>query len=151
MANHTVVQVMIGYKNDRGKEVIENNTHSKPSKRLQKRVKVVATSISSLDQLDLLTNDPDVDFIEEDVKVRLFGEIIPAGIAAIDAVDLPEPTVNSGACDDPSSFRVGVVDSGVDITHPDLPCYGNSNTCMGQPFGLQDGMEWSAPNDSHGM
>jgi hypothetical protein len=53
----------------------------------------------------------------------------------------------NGACNDPNSFRVAIVDSGIQGNHPDIPCRnidsGNSN-CIGVSIGI-DGQSWWAP------
>jgi Subtilase family len=207
------IHLLIGYKNERGKQVIRNHTvsyddndddtedeeesdadngftirnknarkkikkqgaaksstpkakHKKKKKRhgrLQGRVPVVAAMITSVDQLEALENDPDVDYIEEDSYVTLLSsEVVPAGISAIQAPLLFGTSNSSGIsstanCSDPSVFKVAIVDSGSDSSHPDSPCYDAatggtsvSSGCLGSTFGLDSGMTWNEPADSHG-
>lgn len=58
-----------------------------------------------------------------------------------------------GACSDPNSFKVAIVDSGFDVNHEDSPCVNvddlSSTNCMGKTFGDID-EEWYAPKSSHG-
>jgi Subtilase family len=207
------IPLLIGYKNERGKQAIKNHTvpyddddnddeeeggghnsgftirnkqNRKENKeqgaaksttkkkkkrrhgRLQGRVPVVAAMITSIEQLDALENDPDVDYIEEDSIVRLLSsEVVPAGLTAIQA-PLLFGSMNNGSsssgggsaadCSDPNVFKVGIVDSGSDSSHPDSPCYdftstggnGVSSGCLGETFGLDSTMTWNAPADSHG-
>lgn len=204
------IHLLIGYKNERGKQVIEkhtvpyddddddneeendadsgftirnNNARKKHNKkqgaaesnpsmkkgkkkrrhgRLQGRVPVVAAMITSVEQLEALENDPDVDYIEEDSYVRLLSsEVVPAGIAAIQAPLLfgtnSSPSGAAADCSDPNVFKVGIVDSGSDSSHPDSPCYDAdsggtsvSSGCVGTTFGLDSSMTWNEPADSHG-
>jgi subtilisin family serine protease len=205
--NRKKVHLLIGYKNERGKEVIKNNTilyddpvdgddappdaksntrkrkHSKMKDsgknkvrkprhgRLQARIPVIAASITTLEELETLENDPDIDFIEEDSLVRLLvnsgghnGEALPDGVAAIQAPLLYNDANSSGStivwegdCNDPDVIKIGIVDSGSDSSHPDSPCYNAadagstvSSSCVGETFGLETGMVWNVPADSHG-
>jgi Subtilase family len=210
------IHLLIGYKNERGKQVIRNHTvsyddddndddddeeesnadngftirnksarkkdkkqgaaksstpnakHKKKKKRrhgrLQGRVPVVAAMITSVDQLEALESDPGVDYIEEDSYVTLLSsEVVPAGISAIQAPLLFGMTDNSSGgsstanCSDPSVFKIAIVDSGSDSSHPDSPCYDAatggtsvSSGCLGSTFGLDSNMTWNEPADSHG-
>jgi Subtilase family len=216
LLNDGSIHLLIGYKNERGKQVIRNHTvpyddndddnddddneeengavngftirnksarkndkkqgaaksskpnskHKKKKKRhgrLQGRVPVVAAMITSVDQLEALENDPDVDYIEEDSYVTLLSsEVVPAGISAIQAPLLFGRNSSSGGsstanCSDPSVFKVAIVDSGSDSSHPDSPCYdaasggtSASSGCLGSTFGLDSNMTWNEPADSHG-
>jgi hypothetical protein len=108
----------------------------------------------------LMDSDPDILYVEEDFIMRPLAEVIPYGIEAINAYGQypPQPSaaLDSGApCSDPSSFKIGIVDSGLDVNHPDLPCYNTGDSslanCVGTTFGLGVGDgEWSSPNDIHG-
>jgi subtilisin family serine protease len=202
--NRKKVHLLIGYKNERGIEVIKNNTipyddgddvargakqgstrKHEPAKkaesarhharmprhgRLQARIPVIAASITTLKELEALENDPDIDFIEEDALVRLLvngagheKEVLPDGVAAIQAplfyndANSSSPTTWEGDCNDADTIRIGIVDSGSDSSHPDSPCYNAANggsttssNCVGETFGLDSGMVWNKPADSHG-
>jgi hypothetical protein len=79
-------------------------------------------------------------------------ETFPLGISVSQggsSTVIPSTPISStgGACNDPNSFRVAIVDSGLQGNHPDLPCRNikssNSN-CIGVSLGI-DGEPWSAP------
>jgi len=51
-----------------------------------------------------------------------------------------------GDCSDPSSFKVAIIDSGLKVDHPDVPCQTTANgktNCMGASFGTTD--PWDKP------
>jgi serine protease len=56
---------------------------------------------------------------------------------------------SSGACNDPNSFKVAIVDSGLQADHPDVPCRDVNDVdtnCMGASFGIGD-LPWYAPQN----
>jgi serine protease len=82
-------------------------------------------------------------------------ETIPVGITLsqggrstiIPSTPSSSTTSNSGACNDPNSFKVAIIDSGVQGNHPDIPCRNVNavdSNCMGASFGV-DGQPWFAP------
>jgi subtilisin family serine protease len=105
---------------------------------------------------DLVENDPDILYVEADSLVRPLGEVVPYGIDIINARGLYPPAASSSTtgspCSDPSSFKIGIVDSGLDVNHPDIPCFNTDDpsiaSCIGTSFGLASG--WSSPTDNHG-
>lgn len=84
------------------------------------------------------------DSIESDLHNRNLNsierEVIPYGITMVQgkskSIPPPENLVQAGNCSDPNSFRVALVDSGIDVLHPDGPCFGDNGTrCIGATFG----------------
>jgi thermitase len=60
-------------------------------------------------------------------------------------------TTTFGSCSSRSSFKVAIIDSGVQIGHEDLPCKDGKegNNCVGKSFGTTD--DWEAPEEQwHG-
>lgn len=53
----------------------------------------------------------------------------------------------TGPCLDEKALRVAIVDSGVDLDHPDLPCH-LPQTCIGRDF--TGSGAWDAPDNDHG-
>jgi hypothetical protein len=97
-------------------------------------------------------------YVEEDGIIMPEAEMTPPGIARSQggsSTVIPTTTSSftavpgngSGVCNDPNSFRVAIIDSGLQGNHPDLPCRntnsGNSN-CIGTSFGVR-GQPWWAP------
>jgi serine protease len=75
-------------------------------------------------------------------------------VASSDYVPYPLAPFTSGACNDPNSFKVAVIDSGLEVAHPDVPCrsINDSDTnCKGVSMGV-NGEPWYAPqnNGYHG-
>jgi subtilisin family serine protease len=67
-----------------------------------------------------------------------------------DSTNIPS-TNTFGDCDSASSFKVAIIDSGVQIKHKDLPCADTKKgtNCVGRTFGSLD--PWWSPKDSwHG-
>jgi serine protease len=107
----------------------------------------------------LLDSDPDILYVEEDRIVYALVEVSPYGVSTIraDNTQYPPPVASTGSgapCSDPNSFKIGIVDSGLDVNHPDLPCFNvddsSSTNCVGQTFGVSLDGEWFQPTDIHG-
>jgi serine protease len=91
--------------------------------------------------------------VEEDGIVSSF-DFLPYGIpqAQGNRAGLPLAPSTSGACNDPSSFKVAVIDSGLEVAHPDAPCrsIADSDTnCKGKSFGV-NGEPWYDPKNAAG-
>jgi serine protease len=83
--------------------------------------------------------------------VPIPGENVPYGIpqAQGNSARLPPAPLTLGACDDPNSFKVAVIDSGLEVAHPDVPCrsINDSDTnCKGISIGV-NGEPWYAPKN----
>lgn len=106
------------------------------------------------EEIALLKQDSNVLYVEDDFLVELYGEVTPYGIPLIqDSTPLPGLSSRPGSCSDPNSFKIGIVDSGVDTTQPDLPCRNvgtSSANCVGASFGLSSSDVWNQPSDTHG-
>jgi len=70
---------------------------------------------------DRIARDPDVLWIEDDREVRATAQSIPTGIDRVDA-EL-SPTANIDGLDDQVDVDVAVIDTGIDLDHPDLNVY----------------------------
>ena len=123
--------VLIGYRNEDGKSFLSSQRLA--VRQSFQRVNAVPASVRAED-IELLLQNPDIAYIEPDSWVYPLGwsgsEIEPYGISMIHAEFAEQPTNptqsqayqsadGGGPCNDPTSFRIGFVDSGVDIRHPD--------------------------------
>lgn len=80
-------------------------------------------------------------------------ESVPYGISMTkgDSSLIPTAQRSSSACSDPNSFKVAIIDSGVQVGHPDIPCLpiDDPNTnCKGTSIGTVD--LWYDPKGSAG-
>jgi hypothetical protein len=92
-------------------------------------------------------------YVEEDGIIMPEAEKTPEGIKISqggNSTIIPKTSTftagGNGACNDPNSFKVAIIDSGVQSNHPDIPCRGNSDNsnCKGASFGI-NGEPWSDP------
>ena len=65
-----------------------------------------------------LAADPSVDYIEQDVYVSLAAQTLPTGIDRINADD--DVTANIDGVDDRVDVDIAILDTGIDLDHPDL-------------------------------
>jgi subtilisin family serine protease len=74
-------------------------------------------------RLDALSHDPRVAYIEPNQQVFLFQQDIPTGIDRIDAEPgaARKPQFNASA---PVDADIAIIDTGIDIDHPDLNVVG---------------------------
>jgi subtilisin family serine protease len=78
----------------------------------------------------VLAADPRVDFVEQDRVVRAAAQTLPTGINRVDA-DL-SPTARINGSDERVNVDVAVIDTGVDLDHPDLNVYtAGAKNCIG--------------------
>ena len=121
--------------------------------------------------LERLRQDPKVKYIEHNGRVHEDSETIPANIQkGLHAGRLPlDLTPSAGLkfdCSDPDSFRIAVVDGGVDVSHYDFEFCGifdqngevdpnREQHCMGKAFlkssDASDGQDWYNTKRDHGM
>jgi hypothetical protein len=85
-----------------------------------KRINAELVRISRKD-MQLLANDPNVAYVEEDRRVFAFSETVPWGIPAIQAngTNVPPPD-NQDFEPDEACFNICIVDSGFHLGHTDL-------------------------------
>jgi serine protease len=145
------VDVLVGYKSGslawQNIQARSNRINAKFS-----RLNTLAATIPR-SQLMSLADDPDVDFVEGDYRLKMDGETVPYGIEQSQGLsDVIPRSFESAACNDPNSFKIGIIDSGISISHPDTPCGPSAHptNCKGITFGLPRGVEWYNPTDPHG-
>jgi len=76
--------------------------------------------------------DPRVAYVERDVEVHAFAQTLPTGVDRIDA-EL-SPTAKIDGLDERVDVDVAVIDTGVDLDHPDLNVFKSVNCSGGSPF-----------------
>ncbi|MCH8809462.1 MAG: S8 family serine peptidase, partial [Proteobacteria bacterium] len=84
--------------------------------------------------LAALARDPRVDYIEADQWVQAFAQTIPTGVERIFAYENLNITID-GSDDYRIDVDVAVIDTGIDLDHPDLNVVGSTNCAKGGPFG----------------
>jgi serine protease len=87
--------------------------------------------------------------VEEDGMMTPDSESVPFGISMTkgDSSIIPVSRGSSSACNDPDSFKVAIIDSGVEVGNPDIPCRPVSDldtNCNGISIGIND-LPWYAP------
>lgn len=88
----------------------------------QKAIKGFTVSIPNRQALDAILNNSDVAYAEPDVKVKTFSQqILPTGIDRVDG-DLSIAQSGDGKGDNVNA-DVAILDTGIDISHPDLNVY----------------------------
>lgn len=87
------------------------------------------------DVLQQIRNDPRVDYIEQDQAVAAFAQVTPTGINRIDA-DLSSTRSGNGAGS--VSVDIAIIDTGIDLKHPDLNVYKQVTFVKGTKSGNDD-------------
>jgi subtilisin len=67
-----------------------------------------------------LRQDPRVAFVEPDQKVHVFNQTIPVGVDRVDGDASPTASGDGGGAVDAD---IAILDTGIDLTHPDLNVY----------------------------
>jgi subtilisin len=97
-------------------------------------------------RLNGLQRDPRVEYVELDQPVHLFAQTVPTGIKRIFGDANPE--IDIDASDDwRVDVDVAVIDTGIDLDHPDLNVVASTNCSGGGPFTQSCG---SGGNDGNG-
>ena len=82
-----------------------------------------------VDQLSSLRFDPRVLYVEQDQTVVPFSEEVSTGIHRIDAILTPS---DSKVGSQMVNSDIAIIDSGIDLSHPDLNVYRNISTIIPQ-------------------
>ena len=97
--------------------------------------------------LAALARDPRVDYIEADQWVQTFAQTVPTGIQRIFADANPNIAID-GNDDSRIDVDVAVIDTGIDLDHPDLNVFKSTNCAGGGPSG--SGCTDNEGNDGNG-
>jgi len=109
-----------------------------------KRANAISMRIRA-SEVHMLEQDPDVTYVEEDIKMYPLSEEYPWGVNLVNgnsADSIPSP--KSGE----NCFKICVVDTGVRVEHPDIPFSRGDGKIEGRDFRLPYGQTWYNPSPS---
>ena len=78
-----------------------------------------------------LANDPRVAYVEKDLEQHAFAQTMPTGVDRIDGELSATAKING--LDERVDVDIAILDSGVDLTHPDLNVVDSTNCSGGSP------------------
>lgn len=87
------------------------------------------------DVLEEIVANPGVDYVQPDVKVKAFSQSLPTGVNRVDG-DLS--STKSGNGKGSVNVDIGIMDSGIDLNHPDLNIYRQVTFVSGTSSGNDD-------------
>lgn len=87
-------------------------------------------------QVAMLKNDPRVALVEPDYVVTAYAQTQPTGIRRIGTLTNTQANINGN--DDAMNVDVAVIDTGIDLDHPDLHVVANVNTIDSSKSGDDD-------------
>jgi subtilisin len=85
--------------------------------------------------LEAIMKNPDVDYVQPDVKVKAFAQSLPTGVNRVDG-DLS--STKSGDGRGVVNVDIGIMDTGIDLNHPDLNVYRQVTFVSGTSSGNDD-------------
>ena len=85
--------------------------------------------------LDAILRNPSVDYVQPDVKVKAFSQTLPTGVNRVDG-DLS--ATKSGDGTGSVDVDIAVLDTGIDLSHPDLNVYKHTTFVSGTSTGNDD-------------
>ena len=86
--------------------------------------------------LDVILNNSEVAYIEPDVKVKALAQTLPTGVNRVDG-DLSTAISGDGK-GDAINADIAILDTGIDLTHPDLNVYKHVTYIPGTTSGNDD-------------
>ena len=85
--------------------------------------------------LEAIMKFPEVDYVEPDIKVKAFAQSLPTGI---DRVDADLSSTKSGDGSGSVNVDIAILDTGIDLNHPDLNIYSQVTFVSGTSSGNDD-------------
>jgi subtilisin family serine protease len=79
-----------------------------------------AVNVPNDEVLETIMQNPNVDYVQPDVKVKVFAQNLPTGVNRIDG-DLS--STKSGDSSGSVNADIAILDTGIDLNHPDLNVY----------------------------
>ncbi|GKY99182.1 hypothetical protein MPSEU_000873600 [Mayamaea pseudoterrestris] len=150
------LHVWVAYRNPDGQAHVQGNLTSIGYE--LDSYKTVAGVLPSMDHLLNMLDDGNIDWIAEDSILKAaVSETEPYGVQFVSQNGYrPNQSVaqgSSASCSDPNVFKVGIIDSGMSVFHPDLICNNvgtAQSNCLGASFGLDSSLSWYNPVAYHG-
>jgi subtilisin len=85
--------------------------------------------------LEAIVENPEVDYVQPDVKVKAFVQSLPTGVNRVDG-DLS--STKSGDGSGAVNVDIGIIDTGIELNHPDLNVYRQVTFVSGTSSGNDD-------------
>jgi subtilisin len=99
-------------------------------------IKGFTISVPNQNALAAIQSDPRVEYVEQDQKVTIFQQqALPAGV---DRVDADRSSAISGNGIGAVDADIAIIDTGIDLTHPDLNVYRATSFVEGTNSGTDD-------------
>ena len=95
-----------------------------------------------------IARDSRVAYVEPDLRVHAFGQVVPTGVDRINA-EL-SPTADIDGVDERVDVDVAVIDTGVQLNHPDLNVVATTDCTGGGPFSSRCKNGSGADQNGHG-
>jgi subtilisin len=95
-------------------------------------IKGYAIRVPNQSALAAIQGDPRVEFVEQDQKMTIFQQALPTGV---DRVDGDRSSAISGNGIGAVDADIAIIDSGIDLTHPDLNVYRDATFVYGTNSG----------------
>ena len=94
-----------------------------------------AVKVPNANVLNSILKDPDVAYVQPDVKLKVFSQTLPTGINRVDG-DLS--STKSGDGTGVVDVDIAILDTGIDVSHPDLNVYKQVTFVSGTSSGNDD-------------
>ena len=94
-----------------------------------------AVNVPNDEVLETIMQNPNVDYVQPDVKVKVFAQSLSTGVDRIDG-DLS--SIKSGDGSDSVNADIAILDTGIDLNHPDLNVYKQITFVPGTSNGNDD-------------
>ena len=94
-----------------------------------------AVRVPNANVLNSILKDPDVAYVQPDVKLKAFSQTLPTGINRVDG-DLS--STKSGDGTGVVDVDIAILDTGIDVSHPDLNVYKQVTFVSGTSSGNDD-------------
>jgi len=85
--------------------------------------------------LEKIQKNPEVDYVQPDIKVKAFVQSLPTGVNRVDGDLSPTKSGNGKGI---VNVDIGIVDTGIDLNHPDLNLYRQVTFVSGTSSGNDD-------------
>lgn len=104
-------------------------------------------------RLDQLRQDPNILAVEHDT-IWYPSDLYGMKMVQAYSTSVPSSSGGTASCRDPDVIKIGVIDDGLDVNHPDIPCRDindKDTNCIGKEFGIDGDGKWHNPKRSvHG-